>query len=214
MATEQNTDTMEVKEQSIEEQSITNVNVEEQNVTNTTVEEQNVTNTTVEEQNGFDKTKNVIIFHKIYNEDLSSFFQTLKEMKKTINFKYYHGINYIFIKTQWENLTKMNEHIKFQISRYQTKSEYKCPNSIATKICEQLGTFVYIKHDKENEKIIFTSRLPSFEHTNNIITIFSNAQQKFFQNRYKLIPNETNNKNHNKISDDDNSPYKDALKKT
>ncbi len=172
--------------------------------------------------NKITKSNKVVVFHRIYNEDLDGFFQTLKELKKVINFKYTHGNQFVFIKLNGDDLTVLSENIKFQISRYYTVSEYSCPENIAKKICEQLETFVIIKYDEENKKIVFTSRIQTMEHLNIVIKIFNRAEVKFYKTCYKVVSDNKPNfkKSHNDENENeyvtvenDSKSYKSILNK-
>jgi hypothetical protein len=154
------------------------------------------------------KSTEIVVFHRIYDDnkdELSVIFKTLHELRKTMKIKYTHGIQYLFIKINKDNLKILSEHIKFQVSKYYTVSEYKCSENNATKLSKQLNTFIFSKYDKENEKMIYTSRIPQMEHLNEIVKIFNNAQINFSESDHKNINKNINKtKNMQNTNNDDN----------
>jgi len=138
------------------------------------------------------ETKSKIITGYIhYNEsdDLAKIFEILNDFRKNHNLKYSHqsNVNMIFFNINSEYLEELSKVRPFKISKFQSKSEYKCESDVATALMKKKDSFLRMIWNEETKTLEFASRTISKVHSNLIKRVFKDSEQNFNKLNYKVL---------------------------
>lgn len=161
------------------------------------------------------------------SDDLIEIFKILNDFRKNNGLKYTHQSieNKIFFNISSEHLNSFSKKRPFKISKYQTKSEYKCDKDISNKLMSLKDSFVRMLWDENTQTLTFLSRTPSKVHTNLLKRIFKDSEVEFIKENYIMLRNlhndihnfESNiaedknidsNKNEKADSNNENEPFR------
>jgi len=141
------------------------------------------------------------------SDDLIKLFDILNEFRKNNGLKYSHQsrVSMIFFNVSSEHLDAFSKVRPFKISRFQTKSEYKCDNETSLQLIAQKDSFLRILWDENTGILTFLSRTPSRVHGNLVRRIFKDSGIEFQKDNYNLLRNfSVGIKNNNDQNGDDN----------
>ena len=138
------------------------------------------------------KHKNITcLIHYNENDDQSKIFEVLKKFRIEKGLKFSHHKEYIFFTISSEYLGDFYKERPFKISRFQSKSSYKCSKEISDKITAQKDSFIRMIWDEDNERLTFMSRTLPRIHGILVKRIFNDAKEEFKRENY-LINKEDN----------------------
>ena len=144
------------------------------------------------------------------DENLSPLFEILNKFRNSRGLKYSHQykVNKIFFNISSEYLDEFYNERQFQISKYQTRSEFYCDPDIAQKLLEQKDSFLRMKWDQNNDRVLFLSRTPYIVHLNLVRRIFKDSNIEFIKDdpNYCVLTKPKFNfygNNHNQDDQDD-----------
>jgi hypothetical protein len=154
------------------------------------------------------KQKNMIGYvHYGENDDLTKLFDVFNEFRKNCGLKYSHQgkLGQVFFSISSEHLDAFSKVRPFKISRYQTRSEYKCDKEISDKLMGQRDSFVRMVWDENTCVLTFLSRTPARVHGNLIRRIFTDSGVEFQKDNYNVLRNFLNSVGRNgEAQDNDN----------
>jgi hypothetical protein len=138
-------------------------------------------------------------------EDLTELFETLNEFRKNYGLKYSHQkfSSKIYFNINSEHLGTLYKEKQFQISRFQTKSEYKCEKKTADKLMRQRDSFIRMDWNDETDTLTFMSRTESKHHSNLVKRIFKDSKITIDMSNYQVLRDYLKNTKNNKKDDDD-----------
>ena len=139
-------------------------------------------------------------------EDLTELFETLNEFRKNYGLKYSHQkfSSKIYFNINSEHLGTLYKEKQFKISRFQTKSEYKCEKKTADKLMRQRDSFIRMDWNEETNTLTFMSRTESKHHSNLVKRIFRDSKITIDMSNYRVLRDYLKNtKNDKKDEDDD-----------
>lgn len=125
------------------------------------------------------------------SDDLTKLFDILNDFRKNNGLKYSHQskAQMVFFNVSSEHLDAFSKVRPFKISRFQTKTEYKCDEATSTQLMGQKDSFLRMMWDEETENISFQSRTPSRVHGNLVRRIFRDAGVEFQRDSYSVLRN-------------------------
>jgi hypothetical protein len=149
------------------------------------------------EQNENENKQKIITCFIHYNDtdDLSKTFDILHDFRTRYGLKYSHNRGYIFFTLLSDHLEELSKVRPFKVSKFQTRSEYSCSKEVIDKLMKQRDSFIRVKWNDDENKIIFISRMVSRIHTKLIKRIFKDSDQEFDYNSYKIIKSENDETN-------------------
>ena len=138
-------------------------------------------------------------------EDLTELFETLNEFRKNYGLKYSHQkfSSKIYFNINSEHLGTLYKKKQFKISRFQTKSEYKCEKKTADKLMRQRDSFIRMDWNDETDTLTFMSRTESKHHSNLVKRIFKDSKITIDMSNYQVLRDYLKNTKNNKKDDDD-----------
>lgn len=139
-------------------------------------------------------------------EDLTELFETLNEFRKNYGLKYSHQkfSSKIYFNINSEHLGTLYKEKQFKISRFQTKSEYKCEKKTADKLMRQRDSFIRMDWNEETNTLTFMSRTESKHHSNLVKRIFRDSKITIDMSNYRVLRDYLKNtKNDKKDEEDD-----------
>lgn len=127
------------------------------------------------------------------SDDLTKIFDILNEFRKNNGLKYSHQskAQMIFFNISSEHLDAFSKVRPFKISRFQTRTEYKCDEATSTQLMGQKDSFLRMIWDGESGTISFQSRTPSKVHGNLVRRIFRDSGVEFQKDSYSVLRNFT-----------------------
>lgn len=132
-------------------------------------------------------------------DDLETLFSTLNEFRKNNGLKYSHQskASMVFFNISSEHLDAFSKVRPFKISRFQTRTEYKCSEETALQLMGQKDSFLRMLWDEQTETVSFQSRTPSRVHGNLVRRIFRDSGVEFERENYSVFRNATSESNQN-----------------
>ena len=129
--------------------------------------------------------------HYRESDDLTKLFNILNEFRKNNGLKYSHQFkaNMVFFNISSEHLEAFFKVRPFKISRFQTKSLYKCDTFTYNKLMEQKDSFLRMLWDEESKTLSLQSRTPFGIHGNLIRRIFRDSGIEFQKDNYSVLKN-------------------------
>jgi len=126
-------------------------------------------------------------------DDLTKLFDILNDFRKNNGLKYSHQskAQMVFFNISSEHLDAFSKVRPFKISRFQTRTEYKCDEATSTKLMGQKDSFLRMMWNEESGTISFQSRTPSRVHGNLVRRIFRDAGIDFQRDSYYVLRNFT-----------------------
>ncbi len=145
------------------------------------------------------------------NDDQSKIFDILKDFRTRHGLKFSHYKGYIFFTLSSEHMGELAKVRPFTVSKFKTSSEYSCTAEVAAKIKKQRDSFVRMRWNEEDEKIVFTSRTKAKTHNHLVRRIFKDAEQEFNNDSYTFnrSPRDTDEKDE---KDEKDEPEKKEVK--
>jgi len=128
--------------------------------------------------------------HYSDDDNQEQIFEVLKTFRKEKGLKFSHHRGYIFFTLLSTYLDEFSKVRPFKISRFQTKSEYKCTKEVAEKLMSQKDSFIRMIWSDEDELLTFLSRTTSRVHGQLVRRIFRDSQQEFVRTQYKVLRDE------------------------
>lgn len=124
-------------------------------------------------------------------DELTKLFDILNEFRKNNGLKYSHQYkaNMVFFSLSSEHLDEFSKVRPFKISRFQTRSEYKCDQETCDKLMAQKDSFVRMLWDENTGVLTFLSRTPLRVHTNLLKRIFKDSNVEFQKDSYTTLRN-------------------------
>lgn len=124
-------------------------------------------------------------------DDLTKLFDILNDFRKNNGLKYSHQskAQMVFFNVSSEHLDAFSKVRPFKISRFQTRTEYKCDEATSTQLMGQKDSFLRMMWDEESKTISFQSRTPSRVHGNLVRRIFRDAGVDFQRDSYSVMRN-------------------------
>lgn len=125
------------------------------------------------------------------SDDLTKLFDILNEFRKNNGLKYSHQskASMVFFNVSSEHLDSFSQVRPFKISRFQTKSEYKCDTVTSTQLMAQKDSFLRMLWDESTGVLTFLSRTPSRVHGNLVRRIFKDSGVEFQRDSYLVARN-------------------------
>lgn len=125
------------------------------------------------------------------SDDLTKLFDILNEFRKNNGLKYSHQskVSMIFFNVSSEHLDAFSQVRPFKISRFQTKSKYKCNSDISTQLMTQKDSFLRMIWDESSCVLTFLSRTPNSVHSNLVRRIFKDSCVEFQRDSYSAVRN-------------------------
>jgi len=125
------------------------------------------------------------------SDDLTKTFNILNDFRKNNGLKYSHQAKaqMVFFNVSSEHLDAFSKVRPFKISRFQTRTEYKCDEATSTQLMGQKDSFLRMMWDEESGTISFQSRTPSRVHGNLVRRIFRDAGVDFQRDSYSVLRN-------------------------
>jgi hypothetical protein len=128
--------------------------------------------------------------HYSDNDNQEQIFEVLKTFRKEKGLKFSHHRGYIFFTLLSTYLDEFSKVRPFKISRFQTKSEYKCTKEVADKLMSQKDSFIRMNWSDEDSILTFLSRTTSRIHGQLVRRIFNDSQQEFVRTEYRVLKDE------------------------
>lgn len=130
-------------------------------------------------------------------DDLETLFSTLNEFRKNNGLKYSHQskASMVFFNISSEHLDAFSKVRPFKISRFQTRTEYKCSEKTSLQLMGQKDSFLRMLWDEQTETVSFQSRTPSRVHGNLVRRIFRDSGVEFERENYSVFRNTTSGSN-------------------
>jgi hypothetical protein len=129
--------------------------------------------------------------HYSDNDNQEQIFEVLKTFRKEKGLKFSHHHGYIFFTLLSSYLDEFSKVRPFKISRFQTKSEYKCSKEDADKLMTQKDSFIRMIWNEEKSVLTFLSRTTSRVHAQLVKRIFRDSQQEFVRTDYTILKDES-----------------------
>lgn len=125
------------------------------------------------------------------SDDLTKLFDILNEFRKNNGLKYSHQskAQMVFFNVSSEHLDAFSKVRPFKISRFQTRTEYKCDEATSTQLMGQKDSFLRMIWDEETGIMTFQSRTPSRVHGNLVRRIFRDSGVEFQRDSYSVLRN-------------------------
>lgn len=125
------------------------------------------------------------------SDDLIKLFDILNEFRKNNGLKYSHQsqTSMVFFNVSSEHLDAFSKVRPFKISRFQTKSEYKCDLTTSSQLMGQKDSFLRMMWDESSGILTFMSRTPSRVHGNLVRRIFKDSGVEFQRDNYSVLRN-------------------------
>lgn len=143
------------------------------------------------------KHKNITcLIHYNENDDQTKIFEVLKKFRIERGLKFSHHKEYIFFTLSSEFLDEFYKERPFKISRFQTKSSYKCDKETSDKLMNQKDSFIRMIYNDENGILSFMSRTTPRIHGLLVRRIFSDSNQEFNKLNYNIFKDENNINTH------------------
>jgi hypothetical protein len=140
--------------------------------------------------------------HYSDNDNQEQIFEVLKTFRKEKGLKFSHHHGYIFFTLLSSYLDEFSKVRPFKISRFQTKSEYKCSKEDADKLMSQKDSFIRMIWNDEKSVLTFLSRTTSRVHAQLVKRIFRDSQQEFVRTEYTVLKDESvDSLDENKVKD-------------
>ena len=129
--------------------------------------------------------------HYEETDDLTKLFDILNEFRKNNGLKYSHQskAQMVFFNISSEHLDAFSKVRPFKISRFQTRTEYKCDETTSNQLMKQKDSFLRMMWDENSGTITFQSRTPSKIHGNLVRRIFRDANVEFQRDSYSVLRN-------------------------
>lgn len=129
--------------------------------------------------------------HYDESDDLTKLFDILNEFRKNNGLKYSHQskASMVFFNVSSEHLDAFSQIRPFKISRFQSKSEYKCDLATSTQLMGQKDSFLRMMWDESSGVLTFLSRTPSRVHGNLVRRIFKDSGVEFQRDSYSVLRN-------------------------
>ena len=168
----------------------------------------------IEEQNQLtDITKPKIMtgyIHYNKSDDLGKLFETLNDFRKNSGLKYSHqgNVGMVFFNVGLEHLDELSEVRPFKISKFHSKSEYKCDKETSDKLMGQKDSFVRMTWDESTTSLTFLSRTTSRVHGNLVRRIFKDSQQNFDRDAYSVVRENMDGEN---VENNENGDQQDQV---
>lgn len=123
------------------------------------------------------------------SDDLTKLFDILNEFRKNNGLKYSHQsrASMVFFNVSSEHLDAFSKVRPFKISRFQTKSEYKCDKETCDQLMGQKDSFLRMLWDESSGVLTFLSRTPSRVHGNLVRRIFKDSGVEFQRDSYSVL---------------------------
>jgi len=162
----------------------------------------------IQQNPNIQKPKNITCFiHYNETDDLTPIFNILKKFHSEKGLKYTHQKNIIFFTIFSEYMTEFSKVRPFKVSKYQTKSSFKCEAEVAENIMKQKDSFIRMIWDEDNNILNFLSRTTLKVHNQLIKRIFNDSKQNFIKENYSVYRDE-NNDNEDEDDNDNNNDNK------
>lgn len=125
------------------------------------------------------------------SDDLTKIFDIFNDFRKNNGLKYSHQAKaqMVFFNVSSEHLDAFSKVRPFKISRFQTRTEYKCDEATSTQLMGQKDSFLRMMWDEETQTMTFQSRTPSRVHGNLVRRIFRDAEVDFQRDSYSVMRN-------------------------
>ena len=125
------------------------------------------------------------------SDDLTKLFDILNEFRKNNGLKYSHQskAQMVFFNVSSEHLDAFSKVRPFKISRFQTRTEYKCDEATSNQLMGQKDSFLRMMWDEETGTMTFQSRTPSRVHGNLVRRIFRDSGVEFQRDSYSVMRN-------------------------
>lgn len=125
------------------------------------------------------------------SDDLTKLFDILNEFRKNNGLKYSHQAKaqMVFFNISSEHLDAFSKARPFKISKFQSRTEYKCDEATSTKLMGQKDSFLRMIWDDETGILTFQSRTPSRVHGNLVRRIFRDSEVEFQRDSYSVLRN-------------------------
>lgn len=152
----------------------------------------------------------VLTIYTHYNEsdDLTKLFNDLNEFRKNYGLKYSHQGHegMIFFNISSEHLDAFSKLRLFKISKFQSKTEYKCDQATCDKLKGQKDSFLKMIWNEKSGVLTFLSRTPANVHKNLVKRIFKDSgvvfkRDSYTQTRKFLTQRDNNYNNYNNQND-------------
>lgn len=139
------------------------------------------------------------------SDDLTRLFDILNEFRKNNGLKYSHQsrASMVFFNVSSEHLDAFSKVRPFKISRFQTKSEYKCDKETCDQLMGQKDSFLRMLWDESTGVLTFLSRTPSRVHGNLVRRIFKDSGVEFQRDSYSVLRNPSTGRNGVQDTQDD-----------
>jgi hypothetical protein len=123
------------------------------------------------------------------SDDLTKIFDVLNQFRKNNGLKYSHQsvASLIFFNISSEHLEAFSRVRPFKISRFQTRSEYKCEKETTDSLMAQKDSFLRMLWDENTGVLTFLSRTPSRVHANLVKRIFKDSGVEFQRDCYSVL---------------------------
>lgn len=124
-------------------------------------------------------------------DNMEKIFDILKEFRTKYGLKYSHQskAQMVFFNLSFEHLEELSKVRPFKISRFQTKTEYKCDEATSNQLMGQKDSFLRMVWNDESSTLTFLSRTPSRVHGNLVRRIFRDSGVQFQKDSYVVFNN-------------------------
>lgn len=134
------------------------------------------------------RPKNITCFvHYNEGDDQSQIFEVLKKFRTEKGLKFSHHHGYIFFTLSSEYLNDLAQVRPFKISKFRTRSEYRCNKEMSDLLMTQRDSFVRMNFNEETGVLTFLSRTTSRIHGQLVRRIFNDSKQEFDRECYQII---------------------------
>jgi len=129
--------------------------------------------------------------HYNNDDDQTQIFEVLKTFRKEKGLKFSHHHGYIFFTLLSSYLDEFSKLRPFKISRFQTKSEFKCSKEVADTLMAQKDSFIRMNWNESTSVLTFLSRTISRVHNQLIKRIFTDSKVEFVRSQYTVLKDES-----------------------
>jgi len=132
-----------------------------------------------------EKSKIICCFiHYNKDDDLTQIFDIIRDFRSRYGLKFTHHRGFIFFTLKSEHLDELAKVRPFKVSKFITRSEYKCTKEVADTIISQRDSFIRMIWDEEQELLLFQSRTKVRIHNQLVQRIFEVSTQEFNKDNY------------------------------
>ncbi len=150
-----------------------------------------------QEQDMTDSKTKIITGYIYYDEktdDVSKLFDILNSFRKNNGLKYSHQSkeSIVFFNINTKHLDALSKVRPYQISKFQSKTEYTCDKNTSEQLMKQKDSFLRMLWDDSRNVLVFLSRTPTRIHNNLVRRIFKDSNVEFNRDNYVNLKKSSN----------------------